>query len=194
MRCCRATKAKPLPSSARRLVGSRSAIAPGRIRAVCRCWAILGFKQHRITDKFSRWWFVGGELVMSLFAHGASVLAGQQTLVVQRADLSHQCPRTPILFGSFPHIPSPRLRVIQAQECTVVGPTQFVTQCVTIREGAIEKPHVPQIRRVEASPKFGSQPLRQPEQEFCAVVVFPSLVESRISRLNLSLICIEILP
>jgi hypothetical protein len=57
-----------------------------------------------------------------------------------------------------------------------VGPTQFVTQCVTIREGAIEKPHVPQIRRLEASPKFGSQPLRQPGQEFCAVSaleVFP---------------------
>lgn len=47
----------------------------------------------RITDKFSWCWFVGGEFVMSLFAHGASVLAGQQTLVVQRADLSHQCPR-----------------------------------------------------------------------------------------------------
>jgi hypothetical protein len=54
-----------------------------------------------------------------------------------------------------------------------------VTQCVTIREGAIEKPHVPQIRRVEASPKFGSQPLRQPGQEFCAVLrpVRASLLE-----------------
>jgi hypothetical protein len=54
-----------------------------------------------------------------------------------------------------------------------------VTQCVTIREGAIEKPHVPQIRRVEGSPKFGSQPLRQPGQEFCAVLrpVRASLLE-----------------
>jgi hypothetical protein len=50
-----------------------------------------------------------------------------------------------------------------------VGPTQFVTQCVTVREGAIEEPHVPQIRRVEASPKFGSQPLRQPGREGYAV-------------------------
>jgi hypothetical protein len=51
-----------------------------------------------------------------------------------------------------------------------VGPTQFVTQCVTIPEGTIEKPPLPQIRRIEASPKFGSQPLRQPGREFCAVL------------------------
>ena len=51
-----------------------------------------------------------------------------------------------------------------------MGPTQFVTQCVTIREGTIEKPHVPQIRGVEAPPKFASQPLRQPGQEFRAVL------------------------
>jgi len=57
--------------------------------------------------------------------------------------------------STFPDIPSPRRRVIQAQEYTVVDLTQFVTQCVTVRKGAIDKSQVPEIRGVEAAPKFG---------------------------------------
>ena len=46
-----------------------------------------------------------------------------------------------------------------------MGPTQFMTQCVTNWKGLIKQPHISQIGDVEASPELRGQAPRQGLQQ-----------------------------
>ena len=49
---------------------------------------------------------------------------------------------------------------IYAQQVTVVGPTQFVTQRVTNRKRQVKKSHVAQIGGIKPTPKLRGQRVR----------------------------------
>ena len=88
------------------------------------------FQQHRIAHELAR--VVAERLQLGarfLFDCGA-VLAGQQALVIQRADLPLERARTPVLHGRLVHIPLACAVAIDPQEHAVMGPAQFATHCV----------------------------------------------------------------
>ena len=79
-----------------------------------------------------------------------AVFAGEEAFVVESADLAVEGAGVPVLGGGLVHIPVPGGDGVHAQEQAVVGPAQFVTQCVTIRECLIEQPHVAEIGCIKA--------------------------------------------
>ncbi|MNG22958.1 hypothetical protein D3C84_1075080 [compost metagenome] len=93
--------------------------------------------------------------------HRRPVAAGQQAFVIETADLAFQGAGGPVLDCGFVHVPMTSIVIFDAQEQAVVGPTQFVTQCVTHWKGLIEKSHVAQIRGIKSLPEPRRQHFRQ---------------------------------
>jgi hypothetical protein len=92
-----------------------------------------------------------------VFVFGGEELLVAVEDVVESADLAVEGAGVPVLGGGFVHIPLASGGVIDTQQGAVVGPAQFVTQCVTIRECLIEQPHVAEIGCIEALSKFGGE-------------------------------------
>jgi len=78
-------------------------------------WQAEKLQQHRVTHELTRRLLQGGHLRGGFLTHGVSVAAGEQALVIQRADLPVQCAGAPILVRSFVHVPVPGLFAIYAQ-------------------------------------------------------------------------------
>ena len=89
------------------------------------------------------------------------VLAEQQALVKQRADLPLQRAGAPVLGGRFSHVPLARLGTIHAGEQAVVRPAQFGTHCVPNWKGLKKRPHVAQVALIKALAELGSELLGQ---------------------------------
>lgn len=105
-----------------------------------------------------RWGF-GGKSFLRLIAKGftVAIAAGKQSLVIESADLALECAGVPILGGSLVHVPLAGRWFLDTEQCPVVRPTQFVTQCVTFWECVVKQPHVAEIGGVEAPAKLGGE-------------------------------------
>jgi len=110
-----------------------------------------------IMDEVARCGLDLGELLNAFISHRLAVLAGEEPFIVEGADLAVEGAGVPVLGGGLVHIPLASSRGIHAEENAVVGPAQFGTQCVPIRECRVEGPHVSEITLVEALAKLGGE-------------------------------------
>lgn len=83
--------------------------------------------------------------------------------------MSIQRAGTPVLVGRFVHIPEACRLGFDPQKGAVMGPTQFVTQCVTDWKCLIKQTHVAQIGGIGTPPEFRRQRFGQPGDKACAV-------------------------
>jgi hypothetical protein len=84
-------------------------------------------------------------------------------------DLTIKGSCTPVLIGGLIHIPDAGVRFIDSQECTVVCPAQFGTQCVPIWKKCVERSHVPQISLIETFAKFSSKAFSKVSEQAPAI-------------------------
>lgn len=101
--------------------------------------------------------------------HRRPVAACQQAFVIETADLAFQGAGGPVLRCGFVHIPMACRSIFDTQQYSIVGPTQFVTQCVTHWKCLIKKSHVAQIRGIESLPEPCRQHFSQRWQQPCPV-------------------------
>jgi type I restriction enzyme, R subunit len=87
------------------------------------------------------------------------VLAGEQALVIQRADLALQCADAPVLIRRLIRIPLPGSRVLNTHQGSIVAPAQNTTQCVVFWESQVELPHIAQVAHIKPFAKLGLQAL-----------------------------------
>jgi hypothetical protein len=101
--------------------------------------------------------------------HRTSVAACQEALVIEGANLAFQGAGGPVLGGGFVHVPMARIIIFDTEQYPVMGPTQFVTQCVTDWKRLIKESHVAQIRSIKPFPEPRREHLRQRRQQLCSV-------------------------
>ncbi|MOA15545.1 hypothetical protein D3C78_1357060 [compost metagenome] len=67
------------------------------------------------------------------------------------------------------HVPLAGTVAVHLEQRAVVRPAQFVTQCVTNREGLVEQAHIAQVGGVEALAELGAQFPGQGRQQLLAI-------------------------
>jgi hypothetical protein len=115
------------------------------------------------------------------------VLRTEQALVIQGGDLPIQRPHAPALINGFFGVPIAGLRVVDADQAAIVGPTQFKTQCVTNWEMLKEQAHIAQVADIKPRAKFLAQALGQFRQYLLAVgrALLPALLVFHYHTANL---------
>lgn len=82
------------------------------------------------------------------------ILACKKSLVIQNRNLSVQLMCRPSLIGYFIHIPVTGSFIFYTKKHSIMTPTQFVTQCVTILKSLIEQSHILEITFIKAFSKL----------------------------------------
>ena len=97
------------------------------------------------------------------------VAAQGQPLEEQRVDLPLQFAGGPAGVDRLGLVERPGVGIIDAEQEPVMGPGQFVTQCVTNRVGQEERPHVAEVGLVETLAELRLETLGEPFQDPLAV-------------------------
>jgi hypothetical protein len=104
-----------------------------------------------------RRWFHLGDFLFRFGLNRRFVLAGQQALVIELADLSLQCADTPMLLNRFLLIPASGVGVFDARQDIVMRPAQFERHRLPNRKHHIKAPHIAQVGGIKAFAEFRRQ-------------------------------------
>ena len=128
------------------------------------------FQNIGIANKAFRFKFGKGKVFLRIGFGGPFIRGEQHAIIVQHGNLPFQLSARPVLGSSFVHIPFTGFRFFNTEQEAVMGPAQFVTQCVTYWKCLIKKPHISQIACIKPFAEFRSQPSGQLFQDLLAIL------------------------
>ena len=119
------------------------------------CWKVQKLQHIGILDDLLilRFWFYGLNLRCNVFL----IPACQDALIEHGVDLPVQLANTPTDLDRFLGIKGSSLLIFYTHKQTVMGPTQFGSQCVPNWKRKVEPPHLTQVTFIKSQPKLGSQ-------------------------------------
>jgi alkylated DNA nucleotide flippase Atl1 len=164
-------KGNPLPSSSRNawscVISASSRLLSSKDSAFLQAKEL---QQHGGAYEFTWICLESLQVRLCFLFDSWAIAAGQQSLVVQDSDLPLQLTRTSVLYSGVIHVPLSSRVVLYTQQSSVVGPAQFVRQCVRLWKRLIEQAHVPQVRFIKALTELSGQGLRQIRQQSLTVL------------------------